>query len=182
MYWKAGKGLWVPVAGSGSEMTLGAKRERRGLLVDLCFFLCSLCCVVSGHGGGQSDAPDLHTQLRLKQSLLQKKLVIPCFWQVGHCSVPASLLQSPPSHTRLSSLAILICAQSFCCLLVSSCCSRGFESRRVEVILICRLCRSARVPLHFFARALSDKHETSAGAAVPCSVPAAGPCAFAAFR
>jgi hypothetical protein len=66
---------------------------------------------VSGHVGGLLTAVDLHTQLRLKQSLLQKKLAMPCFWQVGHCSEPASLLQSAPSHTRLSSLAIvLFCA------------------------------------------------------------------------
>jgi len=60
------------------------------------------------------EARHLHTQLRLKQSLLQKKLAIPCFWHVGHCNVPASLSQSAPSHTRLSSLAMVICTLSLC--------------------------------------------------------------------
>jgi hypothetical protein len=36
-----GKGLKWPVSGSGSDITLGGKRLRRGLLCDLCSFLCS---------------------------------------------------------------------------------------------------------------------------------------------
>lgn len=47
------------------------------------------------------------TQLRLKQSCEQKKLSVPIFRQVGHWSVPASLVQSTPIHFRVATAAIL---------------------------------------------------------------------------
>jgi hypothetical protein len=42
------------------------------------------------------------TQFLLKQSCPQKKLVLPTFWQVGHCSDDASFGQSMPRHFRFA--------------------------------------------------------------------------------
>ena len=47
------------------------------------------------------------TQLRLKQSCEQKKLSVPIFRHVGHCSVPAFLSQSTPMHFRAATSAML---------------------------------------------------------------------------
>jgi hypothetical protein len=53
------------------------------------------------------------TQFLLKQSCEQKKLALPSFWHVGHCSDDASFGQSIPKHFRfVDSVAVIfeICA------------------------------------------------------------------------
>lgn len=53
-----------------------------------------------------SDADRISTQFFLKQSCEQKKLSLPIFWQVGHCSVLASFGQSVPMHFRVMAEAV----------------------------------------------------------------------------
>lgn len=108
-----GNGLYCPVAGSGSETTLGTKRLLRILLLLVLWTaLWEFCDGVSdgvSDGCAQGGCPrfnEAHTQLRLKQSCEQKKLSVPIFRQVGHCRDPASLAQSTPIHFRVSAAAM----------------------------------------------------------------------------